>query len=261
MRGLLSSLVIGASLAALAAPVMAQTAIRSGQTISGSLQRSDSALGDQSLYDCYRLQTTAGRPMTVTLRSEDFDAYLAIVAGADCSSSAVPESDDDSGGGTDALITFTPGNGIYSIRANSLGRGQTGAYSLAVAAGVPASSGSVGVSDVAFLNAAGDIVSGSLAEGDRLSDDESFYDCYAFDARAGQTVSIGMGSEDFDTFLSLHEGSDCDSEVDSNDDGFEDGGTDSFLEYRVVRAGRYTIRANSLSGGETGNYELILEVM
>lgn len=130
MRILLSSLLVGASLAAIAAPAWAQSVIRADQTVTGALQASDRVLDDGSHYDCYRLQATPGRPLNILLRSTDFDAYLAVVDGSDCASSGVPHSDDDSGGGTNALISFTPGNGTYSIRANSLSSGETGAYQL-----------------------------------------------------------------------------------------------------------------------------------
>lgn len=240
----------------MAAPVLAQSAIGPGQAITGSLQRSDGVLEDGSYYDCYRLQGTAGRPVIVSLASDDFDTYLAVVEGSECRGGDTVDTDDDGGGDTNSRLMFTPGNGSYSIRANSLRDGETGAYRLSVSWGPAVVTTVTTATPVASLTVPG-YAKGQLGAGDRVADDDSYYDCYAFDAQAGRTLEIGMASEDFDTYVSLHDGGTCDAEIDSNDDGFEEG-TDSLLQHRVARAGRYSVRANSLSSDETGDYEIII---
>lgn len=241
----------GVLLAAL--PAAAQSVIRPGETVRGSLSASDRRLADGSSYDCFRLQARAGDRIAVTLRSNDFDAYLALVEGRDCSSGDSAETDDDGAGGTDSLIRMTLGSGPYSIRANSLSEGETGAYTLSVEV-LPALPRVRPV-----LIGPLEMLEGSLAAGDAVADDDSLFDCYAFDARAGQTASIAMLSEEFDAYLSLHEGEMCDSEIASDDDGLGDG-TDALIEHRFERTGRYSFRANSLGSYETGVYGLLFDL-
>ena len=229
MKRFTGALVAGGVLMA-ALPAAAQSVIRPGETVGGSLTASDRRLDDGSSYDCFRLQAAAGERISVTLRSNAFDAYLAVVEGRDCATGDSVETDDDGGGGTDSLIRVTLGGGPSSLP-----------------------------SVRPLLIGASEMLEGDLAEGDAIADDDSFFDCYAFDARAGQTATIAMLSEEFDAYLSLHAGEMCDSQIDSNDDGFDDG-TDALIEHRFERTGRYSFRANSLGSGDTGAYGLVFEI-
>ena len=248
-----TGMLLAGGLVVAAAPAAAQSTIRPGETVQGSLTRSDRTLDDGSFYDCFRLQARAGERVSVTLRSNDFDAYLAVVEGRDCSSSGSAETDDDGAGGTDSLVRITLGSGPYSIRANSLSEGETGAYVLSVDA-----LAALPKPEVRYLGNASIDVEGVLADGDAVAGDDSYFDCYAFDARAGQTWGISMLSDDFDAYLSLHEGATCDAEIESDDDSF--GGTNAYIRHTVVRTGRYSVRANSLGSGETGRYSLTVEI-
>lgn len=251
---LFTGVLIAGALFAAALPAAAQSTIRPGDSLRGSLSSSDPSLEDGSRYDCFNLQAGAGERIGVTLRSGDFDAYLAVVEGRNCPSNATAETDDDGAGGTDARVQMTLGAGPYSIRANSLAEGETGGYTLAVER-----LAAVRIPDPVYLGRASTQRVGDLTTDDPTADDDSFYDCYAFDVRAGQTAGIGMTSEDFDAFLSLHEGGACDSEISSDDDGLGEG-TDAYIEHAFDRTGRYSIRANSLISGETGRYGLVLEI-
>ena len=84
---------------------------------------------DDSFYDEWTFTGRAGDRVVITLRSGDFDAYMSF--GRQGDEWDALESDDDSGGGTDARLEVTlPANGIYVIRANTLSSGETGAYTL-----------------------------------------------------------------------------------------------------------------------------------
>lgn len=249
-----TGLLVASGLLVAAAPAMAQSTIGPGETVRGTLSASDWSLDDGSFYDCFNLRAQAGQRISVTLRSDDFDAYLAVLEGANCAADEALETDDDSAGGTDSLVELTLGSGRYSIRANSLSEGETGRYTLAVD-GLAA----VRAPDVIYLGRTSTQWFGELAQGDAVAEDDSFYDCYAFDVRSGQTAGIGLTSDEFDAYLSLHEGGTCDSEIQSDDDGLGDG-ADSYLEHRFDRGGRYSVRANSLGGGETGRYGLAIEI-
>jgi len=248
-----SSVLLASGLLLAALPAAAQSTIRTGGSVQGVLSANDRVLDDDSYYECVSLRAEAGQRVEVTLRSSDFDAYLAVVQGRDCASGESIETDDDGAGGTDSRVELTLGSGPYSIRVNTLGGGETGSYTLSVAA--------LGAQSRVrpILIGASEMLDGELASGDAVASDDSLFDCYAFDARAGQTASIAMLSEDFDAYLSLHEGEMCDSEITSDDDGLGDG-TDAWIEHRFNRGGRYSFRANSLGSGETGVYGLVFEV-
>ncbi|WP_426039866.1 tetratricopeptide repeat protein [Brevundimonas sp. DC300-4] len=99
-----------------------------GQPTRGDLSRFDPKLSDDSFYDCFAVQTTAGATYQVTMRSSDFDTYLGAGLGQ-CAASP-RETDDDSGGGTDSALSFTGDGQIWFVRANSLGADTVGSYSL-----------------------------------------------------------------------------------------------------------------------------------
>ena len=250
----LTGVLVAGGLLVTALPAAAQSSIRPGDTIRGALSGSDRVLDDGSHYDCFNLRARAGERISVTLRSNDFDAYLAVVEGRNCGSTTTAETDDDGAGGTDSLVQMTLGSGPYSIRANSLSEGEVGGYTLTVER-----LAAVRTPDAIYLGRASTQWFGDLAAGDAEAGDGSYFDCYAFDVRSGQTAGIGLTSQDFDAFLSLNEGGTCESEIESDDDGLGDG-TDAYIEHTFDRGGRYSIRANSLNSGETGRYGLVVEI-
>lgn len=244
----------------------AQNTIRLGQTVTGRLDSGDSTLDDDSYYEIWRFRGQAGDRVTVTLRSDDFDAYLAFGAraGDDCEDCST---DDDGGGGTDSRITTTlPRSGEYEIRVNTLSEGETGDYALTVEEaragerdnGHEIGEGSEDPVRVTGALRLGQAVSGLLEESDPKLADESFADYWTFRGAAGERVVITMESDEFDTFLAFGRASGTEFEsIDSNDDG-EDG-TNSRLEVTIPASGEYLVRANSLAGGETGAYRLRVE--
>ncbi|HEX2201952.1 MAG TPA: hypothetical protein VHG91_01585 [Longimicrobium sp.] len=133
-----------AIVAGAALPLQAQDRIAVGQTVRGALTASSPTLDDDSHYAMYTLGGRSGQRVTVTMRSGDFDAYLAVgrMSGGEFESI---ETDDDGAGGTDARVTLTfPSTGDYAIRANTLAGGETGAFTLEVAAGGESGGGASG---------------------------------------------------------------------------------------------------------------------
>ncbi|MBE9041430.1 pre-peptidase C-terminal domain-containing protein [Oscillatoriales cyanobacterium LEGE 11467] len=96
---------------------------------------------------------------------------------------------------------------------------------------------------------------GKLEDGDATFDsDGSFYDTYTFVGRAGQSISIDVKSEEFDTYLLL-----VDSEgntVGENDD-VADGNTNSRLEVELESNSIYTIVVNGFDSEHKGVYSLM----
>ncbi|HEU0054541.1 MAG TPA: trypsin-like peptidase domain-containing protein [Longimicrobium sp.] len=108
-------------------------AITAGQTVSGRLAQGDFLRSEDNTFaDGYWYNGRAGERITVTLRSDAFDAWLVV----DDPNGPMMEHDDDSAGGTDAQLTITlPHAGRYLILANSLREGATGAYTLSIRSG------------------------------------------------------------------------------------------------------------------------------
>lgn len=102
----------------------------------------------------------------------------------------------------------------------------------------------------------GQSVSGELKVGDRVEPDGTFYDVYAFDGAAGQTLTIEMTSRDMDSVLAFyapgHEGP-----IALNDNA-DRRGRDARLQVVLPAAGRYLIVANAAQDGDTGHYKLSL---
>lgn len=255
-----TSLLLGV-LAAAAVPAAAQGTIRPGQSVQGELSSADPVLDDDTHYDVWRFRGQAGHAYAVTLRSDDFDAYLAVgsTGGPGCDDC---ETDDDGGGGTDSRVEFRArSGGEYEIRANSLSGGETGRYTLELEdlgeGGGDEPEPDMEADVAATPIQAGPAVRGELTEDDPIAADDSFYDLYVYRGRAGEAITISLSSEDFDTYLAVGRVMDGEiEELETNDDG--PSGTDSFIRVTLPEDGEYLIRANSLSGGETGAYTLRL---
>lgn len=106
--------------------------IRSGQAVEGTLSSADPTLDDGSYYDYWVYEGRAGERIRVTMRASEFDTFLSF-GYDDGGGFQLLDSDDDGAGGTDSEIEVTLSETRrYLIRANSLGEGETGRYSLSV---------------------------------------------------------------------------------------------------------------------------------
>ncbi len=113
----------------------AVTEIRAGTTVVGRLEPGDSTAGDSTYADVFLFRPQQSGQAVMDLKSADFDAYLILQD----ASGRVLTTDDDSGSGTDARITYTVTAGqTYRILANSYGGSRdTGTYRLSVRLGAP----------------------------------------------------------------------------------------------------------------------------
>jgi hypothetical protein len=259
MRTPILAAALAATLAAV--PAAAQPSIQAGQTVNGRLEASDPRLPDDSHYDQYVYRGRAGERIVITLRSGDFDAFLhwGTLSGRDFE---MLEVDDDGGGGTDSRLEVTVGSGgTFAIRANSLGGGETGAYTLSVqAAGSgPAPSPNPtprpGPGAQGRTIRAGQTVNGRITSADPELGDGSNYQQWLYEGRAGEQVVVTLASADFDAFLRWGRMSGGAYEhIGYDDDGA--GGTDSRLTVTLDRAGTYAFQANTFGPGMTGSYTL-----
>ena len=105
-----------------------------GQSRTGALARTDPMMADSSYYDTYSYQGRQGERLRISMSSGAFDTYLAIGQVVDGRFRELANNDDADG--TNSVLDVTlPTAGTYQIRANSFLKGQTGAYTLAVATG------------------------------------------------------------------------------------------------------------------------------
>jgi hypothetical protein len=106
------------------------TPISCGSTVTGALAMTDCVFPapDNTYYDLYGFNGTAGQQLTISLSSSDFDAVVLLYG----SGGGLPiAADDDGGGGTNSLLVFTlPSSGTYYIGANSYDANSFGAYTL-----------------------------------------------------------------------------------------------------------------------------------
>ena len=106
----------------------------------------------------------------------------------------------------------------------------------------------------------GEAVSGELAETDAIDDsDDTYYDVWTVEARAGQRLVAVMESEAFDPFLWFGR-IDADGEfevISSNGDAGVGGSTGTRMRVRAPNTGTYELRANAFRVA-TGPYRLTL---
>jgi serine protease Do len=99
----------------------------------------------------------------------------------------------------------------------------------------------------------GSVVSGRLDRGSNVFPvDNSFFDLYTFEGRAGQRVQIDMTSREIDSYLILIDPNG--NEVTQDDDG--GGDSNSRIVATLPADGTYLLMANSYEAGQAGTYSL-----
>ncbi len=222
----------------------AQTPISVGETKTGTLEASDSRREDCNgcIADRYEFIISSSQALVITLNSTDFDAFLRV---RDGSSGAEVATDDESGGGGNALISRTFAAGTYEIQASTFSEGETGGYTLSLQAVPPPTLISVGQTLNRTLVA---------SDGRSVGCSGCFADRYEFSINSSQALVIRLDSTDFDAFLRVLDSTG--SELVTDDDS--GGGTNSVIS-RIFQAGTYRIEATSFSEDQQGAYTLSLQ--
>jgi len=223
-----------------------------GGTVTGTLAAGDEVWIDEDVSgaygDAYRFTLPAYQTAYIALRSDAFDSYLYVF---DAYGTMI-DSDDDSGGGGNALLELTSYvDTTYVIVATSYWAYETGDYSLTL------SDEPIGwdVPDPVDSLAYGESVHGTLDSGDPTWEDGTPCDVLSFEGQAGTTVRIVMRSDAFDTYLHLYDGNGVSLAWD-DDSG---GGTDSLIVSFLPDDATYYIVANALSVYDAGAYQVTLE--
>ncbi len=234
-----------------------------GETVTGTLTAEQPSAA-------FTFEGLAGQRLTMTLTSEDFDAYLVL---RDASGAALA-SDDDSGGGLNAQITaFTlPDDGLYTLVAGSYSNNGTGDFALTVDFAVmtqtavptetpvgtpeaPTETPAPTLEATAEATAAGDTITIGQTITGRLTGGEPA--AYTLTGSAGAFITISLNSDDFDAYVRLL---DADGQELAADDDSGDGLNARIALFQLPADGAYLISAESFSGTD-GAFTLSLSAI
>ena len=234
-------------------PALAQdaAALRIGASVNGALTDGDAkAADDEYRYDDYRVEARAGQRLEAVLRSEAFDAYLAIYAEG-VTGEALAEDDDGLGDGTNARLRFTPEqDGVYILRARTLSGLDGGDYQLSLQERPrPPRAPRPGALRL------GQTQTGELTSRDPEQDDGGPYDAFAFRAGAGERFVVTLDSDAFDPLVRVGRMNGPDFVELANNDDAPGGGLNARLTFTAPSAGEYIVRATSVDD-RTGRYEV-----
>ena len=147
-------------------------------------------LTEDTPFDQYTFQGSAGDVVAITLISDNFDPYLFLLDGND----TVLSEDDDSAGSLNSRIGpyVIPADGTYTIEAGSFsfvtgGDGGTGAYTLQLE--------TVAVMPLAYDESA----SGT-------TDDENTIFIYELEAQSGDLISVTLDADSSEVYMQLNTG-------------------------------------------------------
>jgi hypothetical protein len=207
--------------------------LRLHDTYHGALEEGDPASIKGELYDRYFLQVEANERILVSLRSDEFDTFLAVKTPA----GTVEVNDDYASEDESRIDVVAPQAGAYEIYATSFMTRETGAYTLQIYLG-----GRAAVREV----------TGILADGDQVVEEYGYFEEHPLYLAAGEHILVEMTSEEVDTIL-IVEGPEGFREI--NDD-FNDLTYISRLDLFAAVEGEYRILAGSYDPGGTGAYTL-----
>lgn len=249
----------------LAAPLAAQAPLQPGATVTGRLTANDPQFRDSTRFHRFVLPLHAGRAVTVDLLSEEFDAYLILESerGGQLARS------DDGGGGCNARLAYRApddSGGPFVVVVNTARRGQLGHYTLRVTEGTlppeaqgrcrfkyDSASAAPPAPGGARAIAPGQTVLGAVtAEDDRLPSDSTYAQAWTIAGHAGETVTIDLQSDEFDSFLYL-DGPGIDRPLQDDDSG---GNCNARLTATFPETGTYTIVVNTAVRRAIGRFAL-----
>lgn len=211
-------------------------------TVQGRLDRNSSVLpADNSYFNAYTFAGTAGQQVVIDMASTDLNPYLILLAP---NGAPLAQDDDGGGGGNSRLAVTLPDSGTYTILANSFSSGEEGDYSLVLAA----ASNQQQQQNNLLLQ-----IEGVLGQGSPTLQDGSLYGEHTFQGRAGQTVTISLESNDFDTYLILLG---PDNQVVAENDDLASNTLNSGMTITLSASGTYRVIANAYDSSGTGRYLL-----
>jgi predicted acyl esterase len=217
-----------------------------------SLSSRDARLQDGSVYQAWQFEGVAGTMVQIDVISRDFDAYAML---EDPAGNRIAR-DDDSGGGTNArIVAALQVTGTYRIIANSFRQKQYGRYTVrltntGLASGGVTTGGSL-AGTVGQIQK-GQTVTGRLSLSDTRLSDNSVYQAWTYQGRAGDQIQVDVMSSEFDAYAIIQDGNG--NRLASDDDS--GGGTNARIVFTLPYSGAYRIIANTYRQGAFGTYTL-----
>lgn len=209
---------------------------------SGMLSKGDATLSSGEYVDTYTMEGRSGELVVIDLRSSQFDPYLIVQT----PSGETSENDDHEGDASRSMLSLhLTESGTYSVAVTSYTEGETGSYDLQIRRG--------GTGTVA---SGPRVERGTLASGDESLRTGEFVDVYEFEGIPGQQASLDVSSSEFDTYLMLR----GPGEISVENDDVSDAPGHSIIEFDLTEMGTYRVLVTSYEPGETGNYELSIDV-
>lgn len=200
------------------------------RTETGTISDDDPTREDGRPYDAYTIVAEEGERIAIDLRSEDVDAYLAVVS----EHLDEPLENDDFNNTRNSHIAFTaPAAGEYTVQASCFDEDDRGDYTLTFGS---------------FF-----AVDGALTRDDPTLVNGEHIDWYDITCEAGQLMLLQVDGVGFDTYLIF---ADPDHAWEENDDAGST--TTSRIESNVFSPGEYRVGVTSYEGGETGRYTLTI---
>jgi len=225
------------------------TEIAYDSSMAGNLDQNDgvSRLSLEHFADDFTFTGNAGEMVVIDLVSEVLDGFLSLY---DPEGNLVAYND-NFGSTYHSYINHTlASSGTYTIEVTSAMPGETGQYNITLlgsTGGVPDRS----VTAITYGDTLEDFL--TVTDGVSRLETSNFADDYKFDANAGDSVSIDLTSNEFDTYLYLY---DPQGNLVAQNDDF--GSTSrSYIWHRLSSGGPYTIEVTSY-GGSIGQYQIIL---
>ena len=215
----------------------------------GTLTGSDFTYEDGRFFDAWVYRVSAPAELVITLISDDFDAYLVVAEREGGGLHVLAENDDGGNGSNSTLNVRFPDDGFYVILATTYSGGETGNYELILdrpeAIALPAI-------------AVGSIVRSDLASTNDTRPNGTSYRAWNYEGLAGETVTVDMLADDFDTYLLMGQGRMGFGFVTlgRDDDGGDD--TNSRLSVTLPEGGIYSVVASSYDISE-GDFTLMIE--
>ncbi|MBN8553702.1 MAG: PPC domain-containing protein [Caulobacterales bacterium] len=223
-----------------------------GEPQSGTIENGDADADDGRLYDAFVFRAEAGQRLELLASSDSFPVWLELGRSVGPAGwEALAFGDDGSGQAMNTRLLFSPTEaGEYAVRVGGTESSMRGAYSLSLN-----DRGPLPPAPPAGSMRIGDVVTGTLADGDGISPDEKYFDEYDIRLEPGQRVSARLDSDDYDSYLEIYRRQDDGTYglVESDDDS--GGALDSLVNFRPD-GGDYRIRVTSFAMGEMGAYSL-----
>lgn len=230
--------------------------IKAGDDLQGALSTADYVGLNDAFLEAWSFEGEEGQTVTFDVISDDFDSYVYVV-GPGLNDML---RDDDSGGMCHARVELTVlESGTFHVVASSNAGYQTGTYRIRAsenpASPSPISCGGMDGTSLMGLTPQGELSVGDVGSGFLTASSSSIQNdrpvqTWTLRGNAGDRVTIGVQSDDYDSFLYFF-GPGM-SEVQTDDDGGN--GYDSEMTVTLAADGTFTIGAAALSSGSTGAY-------